>query len=138
MTGHLQNTCPEIKKANNKKKPNRKQRKGWQYPPPDLEEDESEEEEELVPPGNQQTTQEPEAQKKDTTVLVDPHFQTKQSDRNVVDSSSRGIKRNHTSETSDSDKDTGTQHVENQIVLSTCEPSQGEWRKVEKKKGRKT
>ena len=138
MTGHLQNTCPEVKKSNSKKKPNRKQRKGWQFPPPDSEEDESEEEEGLAPPGNKETTQEPKAQTKDTTALVDPHIQMKQSDRNVVDTGSGGIKRHHTSETSDSDKDTGTKSTENQIVLVTCEPSQGEWRKVEKKKGRKT
>ena len=138
MTGHLQNTCPEVKKANNKKKPNRKQRKGWQFPPPDSEEDESEEEEELAPSENTQPTQGPEVQTKDMTAPVEPHLQTNQSERNTVDTGNGGIKRHHTSETSDSDKDTGTQNAENQIVLVTCEPSQGEWRKVEKKKGRKT
>ena len=138
MTGHLQNTCPEAKKANSKKKSNRKQRKGWQFPPPDSEEDESEEEEELVPPESKQPTQEPEVQTEDKTALMDPLRQSKQSDRNGEDMSSGGIKRHHTSETSDSDKDTGTHIAENQIVLATCVPSQGEWRKVEKKKGRKT
>lgn len=33
QTRHLQNTCPEAKKANSKKKQKGKQRKGWQFPP---------------------------------------------------------------------------------------------------------
>lgn len=136
MTGHLQNTCPEVKKTNSKKKPIRKQRKGWQFPPPEPEEDESKEEEEPVPSESNKPTQEPEVQIVDTSVPVDSHHPS--ADRIVVDPGSGGIKRQHTSETSDSDKDTGTPHVESQIVLASCEPSLGEWRKVEKKKGRKT
>ena len=42
------------------------------------------------------------------------------------------------SDTSDSDKDTGPQITENQLVSVTSAPPQSEWRKVEKKKGRKT
>lgn len=85
MTKHLQNTCPEVKKTNSKNKPNRKQRKGWQFPPLESEEDESEEEEEPASSESKQLTQEPEMQTEDTTVLMDPHRPTKQSDRNVVD-----------------------------------------------------
>jgi len=48
------------------------------------------------------------------------------------------IKRYHPSDTSDSDKDTAPQKEETQLVLATIEPTQGEWRKVKKKKGRKT
>lgn len=149
MTGHLQNTCPEVKKTKGKKKPNRNQRKGWQFSTHESEEDESEEEEEPAPSESKQHTQDPpapseskqptqksEVQTVDTTVLMDPHHTTK-SDRKAMDPGSGGIKRQHTSETSDSDKDIGTLHVENQIVLATCVPSQGEWRKVEKKKGRR-
>lgn len=52
--------------------------------------------------------------------------------------SSGGNKRHHFSDTSDSDKETGPQNTETQIVIASIEPSLGEWRKVEKKKGRKT
>ena len=92
MTGHLQNTCPEAKKDNSKKNPKRKQRKGCQFSLPDLEKDESEEEEEPVPTENKQPTQEPEVQTEDMTTLMDPHLQTKQIERNVVDMGSGGIK----------------------------------------------
>jgi len=49
-----------------------------------------------------------------------------------------GIKRHHQSDTSDSDKELGPQKAETQLVIASIEPTQGEWRKVEKKKGRKT
>jgi len=55
-----------------------------------------------------------------------------------MDPSMGGIKRHHHSDTLDSDKETGPQNVETQIVIASIEPTQGEWRKVEKKKGRKT
>ena len=87
---------------------------------------------------SKQPTQEPEVQKKDMTTLMDPQLQVNQTERNTDDMGSGGIKLHHPSETSDSDKDTGTQTTENQISLATCVPSQGGWRKVEKKKGRKT
>ena len=63
LTGHLQSTCPEAKKSNNKKKQKGKQRKGWQYPPPDSEEDESEAEEEVTPTEKTEPTQGKETQK---------------------------------------------------------------------------
>lgn len=49
-----------------------------------------------------------------------------------------GIKRHHKSDTSDSDKEGGSQKAETQLVIASIKPTQGEWRKVEKKKGRKT
>lgn len=55
-----------------------------------------------------------------------------------VDPSTGGTKRHHHSDTSDSDKETIPQNTETQIVIVSTEPSQGEWRKVETKKGRKT
>jgi len=54
------------------------------------------------------------------------------------DPSMGGIKRHHHSDTSDSDKEAGPQNAETQLVIASNEPTQGEWRKVEKKKGRKT
>ena len=50
---------------------------------------------------------------------------------------SGGNKRQHNSNTSDSDKDNGATIVENQLALIFSMPTQGPWRKVEKKKGGK-
>ena len=50
---------------------------------------------------------------------------------------SGGLKRQHNSDTSDSDKDNGATIAENQLALITTSPSPGPWRKVQKKKGRK-
>lgn len=55
-----------------------------------------------------------------------------------MDSSTGGNKQHHHSDTSDSDKEPGPQNSETQLVIVSTEPSHGEWRKVEKKKGRKT
>ena len=44
----------------------------------------------------------------------------------------------HTSYTSDLDKDNGALTEENQLALILAMPTQGAWRKVEKKKGRKS
>lgn len=49
-----------------------------------------------------------------------------------------GTKQYHHSDTSYSDKETTSQKVETQLVIASIESTQGEWRKVEKKKGRKT
>lgn len=49
-----------------------------------------------------------------------------------------GTKRHHHFDTSDSDKETASQRAETQLVIASIEPTQGEWCKVEKKKGRKT
>jgi len=49
-----------------------------------------------------------------------------------------GIKRLHQSDSFDLDKEVGPQSAETQLVIASTEPTIGEWRKVEKKKGRKT
>lgn len=49
-----------------------------------------------------------------------------------------GTKRQHKSDTSDSDKENPRPGEENPFQLVPMHPVQGEWRKVEKKKGRKT
>lgn len=138
MTGHLQGTCPEAKKENSKKKQKGKQRKGWQYPPPDSEEDDSEAEEEITPTGNIEPTQGQEIQRKDISANKDSQLHPNQAEKTSEDLSTGGIKQHHSSDTSDSDKDTGTQTTKKQLVLANIAPSQGEWHKVEKKKGRKT
>lgn len=48
-----------------------------------------------------------------------------------------GNKRQQHPDSSDSDKESGLQKSESQLVIVPTEPTQGEWRKVEKKKGRK-
>ena len=61
-----------------------------------------------------------------------------QAEMTSVDQGTGGIKRQHHSDTSDSDKETGHPNVSTQLVIASTEPTVGEWRKVEKKKGRKT
>ena len=61
-----------------------------------------------------------------------------QAEKTTDDQIMGGIKRHHQSDTSDSDKELGTQKTETQLVIALIEPTQGEWCKVEKKKGRKT
>lgn len=50
---------------------------------------------------------------------------------------SRGNKRQDISDTLDLDKDNGALTEDNQLALISTMPTQGAWRKVEKKKGRK-
>lgn len=100
---------------------------------PDAEEEESEAEEEEVPAEKTEVPQQMENQKGSS-----PNNKT---ELTRVDPGMGGTKRQHLSDTSDSDKETGPQIAEiadTQIVLASIEPTHGEWRKVEKKKGRKT
>lgn len=55
-----------------------------------------------------------------------------------VDQIMGGNKRQHQSDTSDSDKESGKLDESSQLVIVSSEPPLGEWRKVDKKKGRKT
>ena len=88
--------------------------------------------------------EETEAEEDDTTIEEDETENQKEntSDNKVqttsVDQSMGGTIWYHHLDTSDSDKETGSQNAEKQIVIASIEPTQGEWRKVEKKKGRKT
>lgn len=134
----MQSTCPEDKKANNKKKQKGKQRKGWQFPPLDSEDDESEAEEEVNPTENTEHNLGKETQKENISANKVSQLHSNQVDKTSEDLNMGGIKRQHPSDTSDSDKDTAPQEAETQLVLASIKPTQGEWRKVEKKKGRKT
>jgi len=49
-----------------------------------------------------------------------------------------GAKRQYASDTSDSDKENPRPNNENLLQFVPMVPTQGEWHKVEKKKGRKT
>jgi len=57
QTGHLQSTCPAVRKENRRKKKMEKQAKGWQFPPPPPDDEEEEEEMDSVNPNenNQRT-----------------------------------------------------------------------------------
>ena len=63
---------------------------------------------------------------------------TTQPDSEIGATDNRGNKRQHTSDTSDSDKDIGAHMEENHLVLIKTLSMQGASRKVEKKKGRKS
>lgn len=95
--------------------------------PPDSEDEESEAAEEEIPEEKTAVSQEmenqngPSSDKKEVQTGMDPG----------------SLKRQHLSDSSDSDKDPGIQNSESQIVIVSTEPTPGEWRKVEKKKGRK-
>lgn len=58
--------------------------------------------------------------------------------KNPVPEDSSGAKRHHSLEHSDSDKDAPCIVENSSLVLISSSPTQGEWRKVEKKKGRKS
>lgn len=148
QTGHLLKACPS------KSKPQQRKSRGWQNlnevlerrtakkkTPPVTEEEETEAEED-------DTTLEEveiENQKEDTTANKDslPHtnqVETQQDKAELtnVDQTMGGNKRQHQSDNSDSDKESGKLKESSQLVIVSTEPTLGEWRKVEKKKGRKT
>jgi len=61
-----------------------------------------------------------------------------QPEKNSDTMENSGTKRLHASDTSDSDKENPRPGAKNPLQLVPTIPSQGEWYKVEKKKGRKT
>ena len=134
-TGHLQNSCPAAKRDNRKKKKPGKAAKGWQFPSeePELQAEEVE----PTPHENQQTDTSMGTQEQEMQEQLDATAKTQQAmGPGTLDSG--GYKRTHTSDTSDSDKDNGAPTEGNQLVLIETEPTLGAWRKVEKKKGRKS
>jgi len=60
----------------------------------------------------------------------------KKKEETLNKSNTRGIKRTHVSESSNSDKETRTQVTENELAMVAFEPLQGVWKKVQKKKGK--
>lgn len=138
QTGHLQSTCPEAKKVNSKRKQKGKQKKGWFFSPPVSDDEESEAEEEDTTTEKAEAPQETENQKETTTDTKVAQFYPNQAEKTNDEQNMGGTKRHHQSDTSDSDKEVGTQKAETQLVIASIEPTQGVWRKVEKKKGRKT
>ena len=118
---------PEVK---NKKKQKGKQKKGWNFSHSDSEDEESEAAEEEIPAEKTEASQEMENQKEIPS--------DNKAEKSNMDLSTGGIKRQHHSDTSDSDKESGQPNETTQIVIASIEPTLGEWRKFEKKKGRKT
>lgn len=150
QTGHLFNACKSL----NKSKPQQRKHKGWQNIDKVIKKKTAEKKDPTVSEDKETETEEDETtieeveienQKENTAVNKDlqPHSiqaetQQNQAEMTSVDQSMGGIKRQHHSETSDSNKETGQQNVTTQLVIVSTEPTVGEWRKVEKKKGRKT
>lgn len=128
QTGHLQNACLDLKKDSQRRRKSGK-RKGWTFPPPDPEEEEEGEEELPIPNENSQV----EPQEQSPQVPMEP-----QPEKAFDTIELSGTKRQHKSDTSDSDKENPQPSEENPLQLVPMHPAQGEWHKVEKKKGRKT
>lgn len=99
------------------------------------EEETEDEEEDIPPPANDEG---PIGGEAEASFPLAPTKTPQYAEMTSADPSMGGIKRPHLSDTSDSDKETGPQKAETSIVIASIEPTQGEWRKVEKKKWRKT
>jgi len=150
QTGHLYNTCKSI----NKNKPQQKKAKGWQHvdkifkkstvekAAASVTEDESTEvEEDDTTTAEADTENQEENMAESSDAQIHPNeaeAQENQAEMTIGEQSMGGIKRQHHPDTSDSDKDTGSLNAKTQLAIVSTEPTQGEWRKVEKKKGRKT
>lgn len=115
-----------IQKEQSQKKKTDNQQKGWKIIHSDSDEEEEYEEEEPVP-------NETETQKTPTQEPMES-----QSGKNSNPMEISGTKRQHSLDTSDSDKKNPRPDDENPLQIVPIIPSQGEWRKVEKKKGRKS
>ena len=150
QTGHLFNAC----KSQNKSKPQQRKPKGWQNIDDVVKKREAEkkssskkEDEETEAEEDDNTIEEAETGNQNENISDNkaPQFHPNQAETHQdqaelksVEQSMGGNKRHHHSDTSDSDKEKIPQNTETQLVIASIEPSQGEWRKVEKKKGRKT
>lgn len=106
-------------------------------PPPDLDdvpvEEEDTEKEHSIPKANNQTHKEPETKEFVSQDLMDSL------PKKILDTTdTSGAKRLHFPDHSDSDKDNPRPVEDTSLVLFSSSPTQGELRKVEKKKGKKT
>lgn len=134
QTGHLQNNCPLARKDPRKNNKTKKKPKGWQHTEPIEEEDLNEDltENQTEPAPQMEENQTPVANTSSThtgtnVTETHPEFQIETS----------GIKRTHSTEGSESDKETQLVTMENQLAIITPNADSGGWRRVEKKKGRK-
>jgi len=132
QTGHPQSKCPAAKKDNRRKKKTEKQAKGWQFPPPTSDDEEEEEMEFANPNPTNQMNKEP----TEKDINAQEHIDTAQATATETTDMGRN-KRQHISNSSDSDKDNPQPMAETTLALITPTETQGVWKKVEKKKGRK-
>jgi len=148
--GHLFNACKSL----NKSKPQQRKPKGWQNIYDVVKKRASEKKASLISEDEESEAEEDDTiieeaetgnQKENISDNKAPQFHPNQAEihqnqaeMTSMDQSMGGIKQHHHLDTSDSDKETGPQNAETQLVIASIEPTQGEWRKVEKKKGRKT
>lgn len=153
QTGHLHNNCPQNKRENRRNKKQVHKPRGWQCtvnpeeeikdegernaPPEQHEDPIGENTATTTPTANNQEHLFSDSGKITTSTNKSTKNHQNQAEMASMDPSMGGIKRHHHSDTSDSDKETGPQNVEIQLVIASIEPTQGEWRKVENKKGRK-
>lgn len=134
QTGHLQYSCPLVKKnpkgnKNRKKKPN-----GWQHTEP-LEEEDILSEQAVNQEEPDTNMEQKGTQNENTPVphMEAPHKQMQQNPQLDVS----GIKRSYGSEGSESDKDPPVNTLESMQAIIVPSPDSQGWRRVEKKKGRK-
>ncbi len=124
--------CPTVKKDNRRKKKTEKQANGWQFPPPPPDDEEEEEMDIANPNETNQMNKEPTTEDTNLQENIDTTL------ARISDTMDMGRnKRQHMLDTSNSDKDNPQLVAETTLALITQTESQGGWRKVEKKKGRK-
>lgn len=132
QTGHLQNHCPLARKDPRKAKKQPKKPKGWQNTDPIEEEDIIEEPTENLTEPTPHKGQEQTQAANTLPTHAGPNITDLQQELQLEVS---GIKRTHSSEGSESDKEPQMNTMENQIAIIS--PTAEGWRRVEKKKGRK-
>lgn len=114
QTGHLQNACPKYKNNSHIKKKTGNHQKGWKFSYTESNEEEDNEEEELVQNESNQT----ETQKKSPQEPMES-----QSGKNVNSMEISGIKRQHSRDASNSEKENPRPEEENPLQLVPIIPS---------------
>lgn len=120
QTGHLYNACPSL----NKSKQQQRKLKGWQNI------DAAYKKANTVKKEEQNTAKDKNQDNKDKEINEEKEQE--------IQLEIGGNKRSHNPEGSDSDKEQPMSMMENQLVVLDSPPNMDGWRKVEKKKGRKT
>lgn len=118
--GHLQNTCPTTKKDIRRKKKIGKQGKRWKFPPPLSDEEEEEDVEHVIPNENNQMNKEPEAEDINPQESMDSLPVKIPKTMDISES-----KRQHISDTSDSNKNNPQPMADTSLALVSSLPTQG-------------
>jgi len=101
------------------------------FSPPVSDEEEEVDVEHPIPNEDNQMNKEPEIQE------LNPQFPMDSQPAKILDTMDTNGSKRHTSDNSDSDKDNPQPMAKTSLALVSSMPTQGEWRKVGKKKGRK-